>query len=285
MHIRRLKVTTWNAAENLLRRGRKVGVDWVLIRQAAPAFTILAVMSFFVGLLTGGRQPLVVGPLNPVAEAAAGPITHNSASKVNQKAEPIPHNSASNLNPKTEPIPHNSANSVNQKAEPATNNSVINANQKAAAILVPMKSTAGPIQTSHLQITDRETADTIAELSKYEVRSLRRAADYGDDEAALELGTLYELGRGFPQSCSKAAEWVTKAAQEGNPAAEYNLGLRYRDGDGVTANLQQAESWLRKAAAHKNSNAGRALADLSSQSPKASVSQITKSSESVLRTP
>jgi hypothetical protein len=189
------------------------------------------------------------------------------------------------VNQKAEPVTHNSDISVSQKAEPVTPNSGSNVNQKAASILVPMKSTAGPIQTSHLQITDRETADTIAELSRYEVRTLRRAADYGDDQAALELGTLYELGRGFPQSCSKAAEWVTKAAQEGNPAAEYNLGLRYRDGDGVTANLQQAESWLRKAAAHKNSNAGRALADLSSQSPKASVSQITKSSESVLRTP
>jgi TPR repeat protein len=76
---------------------------------------------------------------------------------------------------------------------------------------------------------------------------------------------LYELGRGFPQSCSKAAKWVTKAAESGNAAAEYNLGLRYRDGDGVDANIQQAENWLRKAAAHKNSNAGRVLTELPSQ--------------------
>jgi TPR repeat protein len=138
-------------------------------------------------------------------------------------------------------------------------------NQRAAAILISKKSTAVPIQTSHLQITDSETGATIADLSNYEVRNLRRAADYGDDEAALQLGMLYELGRGFPQSCSKAAKWVTKAAESGNAAAEYNLGLRYRDGDGVDANIQQAENWLRKAAAHKNSNAGRVLTELPSQ--------------------
>jgi TPR repeat protein len=158
-------------------------------------------------------------------------------------------------------------------------------NQRAAAILIPQKSTAVPIQTSHLQITDRETGATIADLSTYEVRNLRRAADYGDDEAALQLGMLYELGRGFPQSCSKAAKWVTKAAENGNAAAEYNLGLRYRDGDGVDANIQQAENWLRKAAAHKSSKAGGVLTELPSQQPGASVGKITKTSQPAVRTP
>jgi TPR repeat protein len=158
-------------------------------------------------------------------------------------------------------------------------------NQRAAAILISKKSTAVPIQTSHLQITDSETGATIADLSNYEMRNLRRASDYGDDEAALQLGMLYELGRGFPQSCSKAAKWVTKAAENGNAAAEYNLGLRYRDGDGVDANIQQAENWLRKAAAHKTSLAGSLLTELPSQRPGASVGKITKTSQPAVRTP
>jgi hypothetical protein len=190
--------------------------NWRLVRQAVPAFVILAVMSFFAGLLTGGRQPLGVGSLSPVAEASAEPVTHDSGTKT------------------------------------------------AAPVLAAKKSPVPRGEASHLQITDRETAVTIAELSRYEVRNLRRAADYGDDEAALELGMLYELGRGFPQDCKKAAAWVTRAAENGNVAAEYNLGLRYRDGDGLNADIQQAENWLRKAAAHKNSNAKRVLAELSS---------------------
>ena len=236
----RLEATVLDAVETSLRHVRNVRVNWRALKQAVPAFAILAVMSFFVGLLTGGRKPLAGNSLSATAEAATQPVTHNSSN---------------------------------------------NMNQQAAAILIPKKSTAVPIQTSHFQITDRETAATIAEFSKYEVRNLRRAADYGDDQAALQLGMLYELGRGFPQSCRKAAEWVAKAAQNGNAAAEYNLGLRYRDGDGVDANIQQAENWLRKAAAHKNSNAGRVLAELPSQYPDASVGKITKTSEPAVRTP
>jgi TPR repeat protein len=121
-------------------------------------------------------------------------------------------------------------------------------------------------------VTDRDTESTIAELSRYEVRNLPRAANYGDDEAAFQLGMLYELGLGFTQNCAKAAEWVTKAAQAGNPAAEYNLALRYRDGDGVTPNPQEADLWLRKANAHKNLPPDHELAALPAQPP-ASVRQ------------
>jgi transaldolase len=126
-------------------------------------------MSFFAGLLTGGRKPLANSSLSTTAEAAAEPVKRSCGSNVNQRA---------------------------------------------AAILISKKSTAVPIQTSHLQITDRETGATIAELSNYEVRNLRRAADYGDDEAALLLGMLYELGRGFPQSEKTTAQEMFNQGQE-----------------------------------------------------------------------
>jgi hypothetical protein len=129
-----------------------------------------------------------------------------------------------------------------------------------------------PTGTSHLTVTDRTTESTIAELSRYEIRNLPRAANYGDEEAAFQLGMLYELGLGFNQNCAKAAEWVTKAAQAGYPAAEYNLALRYRDGDGVPVNPQEADLWLRKAAAHKNSPPDHELAALPTDPP-ASVRQ------------
>jgi len=170
----------------------------------------------------------------------------------------------------TAPVPYNSAN---------------RAGQSAAAVFSPKKLSAVPIEASHLQITDRQTAATIAEMSKYEVQNLRRAADYGDDQAELQLGMLYELGHGFPQSCNQAAKWVTKAAEHGNAAAEYNLGLRYRDGDGVDANLQQAENWLRRAVAHKNSNAHLALDALPSHHQEISVGKIGKTSLLAFPTP
>jgi len=224
--LQRFQAAALDAVRNYLRCVRDVRVNWIALKQTAPPFAILGVMSLFVGLLTSDRQPLVGSSLSATAEAPTTPVTYNSGNSVDQKA---------------------------------------------VAMLSLKKSTAVPIETSHLQITDRQTAATIAELNKYEVRNLRRAADYDDDQAALQLGMLYELGRGFPQSCTTAAKWVTKAAENGNAAAEYNLGLRYRDGDGVDTNLQQAENWLRRAVAHKNSNAKRALDALPSYYPEPSI--------------
>lgn len=168
---------------------------------------------------------------------------------------------------------------------PVTSNSGSNVDQKTAVMPNSKKSPAVPVETSHLQITDRQTAATIAELSKYELRNLRRAADYDDDQAALELGMLYELGRGFPQSCNHAAKWVIRAAENGNAAAEYNLGLRYRDGDGVHANLQQAAKWLGRAVAHENSTAERALDALPSYDPEPSVGKMAKTTPLAVPTP
>lgn len=119
--------------------------------------------------------------------------------------------------------------------------------------------TSAVIQVSHMHITDRATAAAIRTLSRYEIPGLHRRAEYGDDSAAFEMGMAYEIGRGVPQHCATAAQWVTRAAGEGNAAAQYNLGLRYRDGDGVAVDDHEALKWLEKAAAHQNSSAQVAL--------------------------
>jgi TPR repeat protein len=110
-------------------------------------------------------------------------------------------------------------------------------------------STAGP--SSHLVITDRTVAEALHELTRYEIATLKRTADYGDTDATFELGMAYETGYYVRQNCTKAAQWVRVAVQEGNAAAEYNLGLRYRHGDGVEIDYAIAEQWLKKAAAQE----------------------------------
>jgi TPR repeat protein len=123
-----------------------------------------------------------------------------------------------------------------------------------------------PLQVSHRQVTDRNTSYVVAGLSRYEIRALQRQAQFGDDSAALVMGMLYETGRYLPQSCTKAADWVTRSANWGNAAAQYNLGLRYRDGDGVPANAAEADKWLRKAAEQSYSKARLTLEALPSPS-------------------
>jgi putative methionine-R-sulfoxide reductase with GAF domain len=119
--------------------------------------------------------------------------------------------------------------------------------------------TSAVIQVSHTHVTDHATEAAVRTLSPYEIPGLRRRAEYGDDSAAFEMGMAYEIGRGVPQQCATAAQWVTRAAAEGNTAAQYNLGLRYRDGDGVAVDNHEAVKWLEKAAAHRNSGAKVAL--------------------------
>ena len=102
--------------------------------------------------------------------------------------------------------------------------------------------------TSHLQVTDARTETALQNLSPYEIRNLRRQAQFGDDPAALTLGMAYETGHGVRQSCSEAARWISIAAADGLAAAQYNLSLRYRDGDGVPSDPQQAQKWISAAA-------------------------------------
>ena len=116
-----------------------------------------------------------------------------------------------------------------------------------------------------MRITDAATISAVQQLSRYEIKGLRRRAKYGDESASFSLGMAYELGHSVPQSCVEAARWVTTAAEAGNSAAQYNLGLRYRDGDGVPPNRGESEKWLRKAAAQRNQQAKLALRILASR--------------------
>ena len=122
-----------------------------------------------------------------------------------------------------------------------------------------------PVRVSHMQVSDRGVLSVVEALSRYEIRELRRQADYGDDSAAFIMGMVYETGHYVPQSCTKAADWVARSANGGNAAAQYNLGLRYRDGDGLPANDDEAEKWLRKAADQGYSDAKLALETLTSR--------------------
>lgn len=122
-----------------------------------------------------------------------------------------------------------------------------------------------PLETSHKRITDGSTQSAVEQLSRYELKGLRRQARYGDETAAFTLGMAYEVGHFVPQNCKEAARWVIRAAEADDAAAQYNLGLRYRDGDGVSADRALSKKWLRKAAALRNRQAKQALKMLASR--------------------
>jgi hypothetical protein len=128
----------------------------------------------------------------------------------------------------------------------------------AALAITTVQPKPGP--SSHLEITDTSVAGSLHDLTRYEIITLQRAAEYGDDDAAFQLGMAYETGYYVRQDCVKAAHWVKIAAESGNPAAAYNLGLRYRTGDGGQADESAAGHWLRMASARRYSPGNLALA-------------------------
>jgi TPR repeat protein len=78
---------------------------------------------------------------------------------------------------------------------------------------------------------------------------LLRAARYGNADAALLLGTMYDSGEGVPANPREAVRYYRFAAREGRSAADFALGLIYEEGrGGIAQDLPEAVQRYRSAA-------------------------------------
>jgi Sel1 repeat len=84
----------------------------------------------------------------------------------------------------------------------------------------------------------------------------------GDAEAALDLGLLYDLGRGVPQDSSTAYRWYRQAAKAGLAQAAFNVAVLLDSGAGVPRDGAEAALWYARAAAGGYPRAQYALAQL-----------------------
>ena len=66
-----------------------------------------------------------------------------------------------------------------------------------------------------------------------DIKTLRKQAIAGDEEAQYNLGVKYANGQGVPQDYGEAIKWYRKAAEQENARAQYNLGVMYDKGQGV----------------------------------------------------
>jgi hypothetical protein len=235
---RQLRETQTSAAQALQKAGR--GVDKLqsyrltvrlngrTLRRSSSAFAVLVVMSLFLIMESG----IFRSDTTASAGARTEPQTKSSESL-------------------QVPAVQQSASAASQRAHTG---------KQLSSTMPATPRVSGP--GSHREISDPATQETVENMTRYEVSTLRRQALGGDEEAAFQLGMAYEIGYDLPQNCGKAAEWVSNAAEAGYPAAEYNLGLRYRDGDGVGQNAAEARKWFSRAASHKYRPARAALAAL-----------------------
>lgn len=90
---------------------------------------------------------------------------------------------------------------------------------------------------------------------------IRRAADAGDAQAALEMARLFRDGRGVEASQAKYLDWLKRAARDAVPAMRM-LGEAYRDGEGVPPDASLAARWLSEAAQWGDGAALRDMGDL-----------------------
>jgi len=74
------------------------------------------------------------------------------------------------------------------------------------------------------------------------------AANAGHVGAQLDVGLMYEAGRGIPQDDANAVFWLKEAAESGNPTAQWLLAGMYEYGRGVIPDFDVATDWYEKAA-------------------------------------
>jgi TPR repeat protein len=87
------------------------------------------------------------------------------------------------------------------------------------------------------------------------LRWLTEAAEQGHALAQLQLGRMYEDGRGVIQDYAAAFEWFRQAAEQGEAEAMLRLGTMYEAGRGVPKDLVAAYVWLNLAAARGETRA------------------------------
>ncbi len=80
------------------------------------------------------------------------------------------------------------------------------------------------------------------------LRIWQTLADQGDADAQINLGALYDNGKGVSEDPATAVKWYRLAALQGNRQAQYYLGLMYAAGRGVPLDVSTAAEWYFKAA-------------------------------------
>lgn len=64
---------------------------------------------------------------------------------------------------------------------------------------------------------------------KQAFRLFHTAASLGHASSQLDLGVLYDEGRGVKPSKARAMYWYRRALKNGSPSAAHNIGTLYRD--------------------------------------------------------
>lgn len=79
------------------------------------------------------------------------------------------------------------------------------------------------------------------------LRWYRQSTDAGSADAMVDIGLMYEFGRGVPRDPATALRWYRSAAQAESPRGMLAVGQSYQKGVGVPLDYDLAMVWYRKA--------------------------------------
>lgn len=97
--------------------------------------------------------------------------------------------------------------------------------------------------------TAYDLGDGVAADPQAALRWYEVAAGLGSVSAMFNVGVMYDTGTGTARNWVRAAHWYEQAAAQGHARAAYDLGLLYEEGEGVRRNLATAAHWYKRAAA------------------------------------
>jgi TPR repeat protein len=119
----------------------------------------------------------------------------------------------------------------------------------------------GFILTPLFAVAESGDVESAAKLSQNEteLQQLRSLATKGNTKAQVNLGILYEEGRGVPQDYNEAVKWYRLAAEADSADAQFSLGAVTYYGQGVPRDYQEAAKWFRLAADHGDAAAQGSL--------------------------
>ncbi len=128
-----------------------------------------------------------------------------------------------------------------------------------ALLLAPLVMPAPPARASAL-----DDGNAAFDAGRYldAFRLWSAAAKDGDATAAFDIGLLYDLGDGLPESASTAFRFYRMAGEAGLASGQFNVGVMYDSGRGVARNEAEAALWYARAAAQGHTRAAFNLGQL-----------------------
>lgn len=93
-------------------------------------------------------------------------------------------------------------------------------------------------------------------------REFKAAAEQGNANAQIKLGSMHGQGMCVPKSDTEAFKWLRMAAEQKSAEGQHRLGLMYLNGIGVAKSEEEALKWFQLAAAQDYIDSQVTLANL-----------------------